>query len=490
MSDVSTHNYYYRYLVLKPSDLSLETFNRRLTKAQQNTTTCLLYDLTDLTKMLTNSEIALTKNHSFKSQYLIRADQISSLNFSETMIQLCNQNDIELFKKQNLKNPLLPRFLFSPATTIDLKHLLAFSKSLTPAQKDLAYWDFKPYQPQIKKSLTLKDIYSCEETFRRLPGLEIWNSHIPENFELEGVGRPCWEFRTPQRKLHISFIIPSFNNISFLANVLKHLCRQNLSPENFEVIIVEDGGLDGSAQFLRELFECYRNKINLKMIYWSKVHADKGKQNFFRAGLARNLASQYAEAELLFFLDSDILTPPDFAKICLQKLEKYDLIQFERRHIKQDLSLLNPQFQQVNLSTDTYIEEAAYWSSLFKSTDWMSLPNHWKYTCTYALGLRKTDFLATGRFKKYYVSYGFEDTDLGYEMFLRNKTSHLVQTPLLHLTAYDQMQYKNSQIKRLQLLRKTAALFYLQHLNPKIYELFGNFYRFEKPLYQTLRDLI
>ncbi len=95
-----------------------------------------------------------------------------------------------------------------------------------------------------------------------------------------------------------------------------------------------------------------------------------------------------------------------------------------------------------------------------------------------------------GRFKKYYTSYGFEDTDLGYEFSLRKKKSFLIQTPLLHLTAYDQMQYKNSKIKRLQLLRKTAGLFYLQHLNPEIYHAFGNFYSFEKPIRHSIRDLI
>jgi hypothetical protein len=58
------------------------------------------------------------------------------------------------------------------------------------------------------------------------------------------------------------------------------------------------------------------------------------------------------------------------------------------------------------------------------------------------------------------------------------------------LTSYDQMQYKNSRLQRLKLLRRTAALFYLQHLNPKIYELFGNFYRFEKPLQNTLKDFL
>jgi hypothetical protein len=119
----------------------------------------------------------------------------------------------------------------------------------------------------------------------------------------------------------------------------------------------------------------------------------------------------------------------------------------------------------------------------------MSLKHHWKFTCTYALGLKKSDFMEVGRFKKYYVSYGFEDTDLGYELYKRKKTFFLVPMPLYHLTAYNQMQYQNSQLKRLKLLRKTAELFYLQHLNPEIYHLFGNFYRFQKKLPHYLRDL-
>ena len=98
--------------------------------------------------------------------------------------------------------------------------------------------------------------------------------------------------------------------------------------------------------------------------------------------------------------------------------------------------------------------------------------------------------MSIGRFKKYYISYGFEDTDLGFEMHLRRKKFKLIKTPLLHLTSYDQMQYKNSNSRRAKLLRVTAAKFYLQHLDSDIFAVVGNYFRFEKPIASRIRDLL
>jgi glycosyltransferase involved in cell wall biosynthesis len=229
---------------------------------------------------------------------------------------------------------------------------------------------------------------------------------------------------------------------------------------------------------------------NIRYIYWTKQHPTRGPQEFFRPGLARNLASKYASGKYLVFLDSDMLVPESFIETAIQSMQKSDVIQFQRFHINQNLSKKNPRYSSVDLTRDTYIEESRYWSQLFFNENWMHLPYYWKYTCTYALGLTREHFYKLGLFKKYYVSYGFEDTDLGYEAHKNNLIFSLIKLPLLHLTAYDQMQYKNSSSRRFRLLKKTAELFYLQHLDPEIYVLLGNYYRFQKPAKSFLRDFI
>ncbi len=492
MRNLST--YFYRYEIRSNEDLSASTIQRRLKKASQNTTTHLFMDLTNCNlKMLNQSPFF---EHAFESLYLIAPSQYLSLEPFRTttpadfIICITNEDDIEQLQKLKLGELSEQWLYFSPETKKDLQALNTFEAQANATKIDVNwFWDFKPYTPQVKNSLTLTDISSYKKQFRRLPGLEIYNRNVPDHFELEPTEDLAWQFKTQKQDIQLSFIIPSYNNIVFLSNVVSHLMQQTLSADQYEIIICEDGGTDQSISILRQLYSDFKDQVNLKVIYWSKKHAVRGEQFFFRAGQARNLATQFAVGAYLFFLDSDMLTPPQFAETVLAKLKKHDVIQFERHHINQTLSLTNPRYETVNLQRETYIEEDSYWRQLFNTKEWMSLTNYWKYTCTYALGMKKTDFLTVGRFKKYYVSYGFEDTDLGYELHLREKSFHLVQIPLLHLTAYDKTQYKNSSYKRMILLKKTAKLFYLQHLNPLIHSDFGNFFSFEKPLKNLLRDL-
>ncbi len=377
---MNTH-YYYRYKFLPNETLSASDHERRLQKAKQNTTSTLLFDFTELAIWPQLPGFIL--NHTFMNHYLIRPDQIEQAkqllgcSISSLIIGLRNEKDAQIFAEHSSILQSGSTLLLAPTTTRDLNVLIHFAQSLPSEMNESSiFWDFKPYQPTIKNSLTIKDIVSTKFAFRRLPGLELWNSSIPENYELEPIAQPSWQFRTPNRQVLLSIIIPSFNNITFLTNVIAHLIKQDLPAENYEIIVVEDGGTDSTCSILFDLFKIFEHKINLKMIYWSKIHPVKGKQDFFRAGLARNLANQYAEGDFLFFLDSDMLTPPDFARLCIKHLEKFDVIQFERHHIKQDLSSLNPQFQSIKMNSDTYIEEVNYWSRLFSSPDWMSLENH------------------------------------------------------------------------------------------------------------------
>ncbi|MFZ3229162.1 MAG: glycosyltransferase [Pseudobdellovibrio sp.] len=509
MTSESSPNYYYRYKVINELDLSIETAQRRLRKVAQNATRTLLLDLSETTANIASkdfpkklySDYAIEKLYSISvflelplaNEPLNTAIHIQVIHFSELVLL------DRYLSEQKFTFPI--HIHLSPRTK---ENLYSFYDKFTPLNYKFYkhyFWDFRPYNSKLKNSLTIKDIgqffkknYTQKITHcfigGALNGLEIWNDQIPNHYELEPNVQIEWQFATLQKNIQLSIIIPTFNNLKFLSNVISHLISQNTNSENYEIIIVEDGGSDESCELIKILFQNFNQKINLKFIYWSKSHPVKGEQKFFRAGLARNLGTQYAESEYFVFLDSDMLVPENFIELCINELTNNDLIQFQRYHIHQNLSTSNPSYSQINISADTYVEEKNYWTTLFNCSDWKDLENYWKYTCTYALGIKKSEFLKIGRFKKYYISYGFEDTDIGYELFKKNKKFKLVPTALYHLTAYDQMQYRNSQMKRMQLLRKTSALFYLQHLDKHIFETFENFYRFEKSLINRLKELL
>lgn len=490
---MSSHMSFYRYLIQSAADLHSATWNRRCAKAQDNNKDAFCYEIDKSFSQFSELNLFFAEKINSNDFVILYSHQVEFIklqnhkNFYIKMTDLEDEDAIQVIQSAQLSQNLL----FSPLNTRQLKKMVSFYKS---HQNQLNIrWRFYPYNANLARSITIQDIAACDIEFKTIPGLEIHNSNVPLHYELlpeKMVSyRIKWSQQVSDQKPKLSIIIPTYNNSLFLSNVLLHLYNQNCSAELYEILIADDGSHDSSAEITQEMFSRFDRKVNIKYIYWSKDHPHRGSQHFFRSGLARNLAAKYSRGESLLFLDSDMLVPENFVNIALEQLEKYDLIQFQRFHIKQEISLKSPVYSQINLNQDTYIEESHYWSQLFFQPTWEGLENHWKYTCTYALGLKREEFYKMGLFKKYYISYGFEDTDLGYELFKRGLKFGLVKTPLLHLTAYDQMQYKNSARRRVKLLRVTAELFYLQHLDRRIYHLLGDYYRFQKPFKSVVRDL-
>lgn len=490
---MSSYNSYYRYQLHSHEDILPGTFERRKSKALHNNKTSFFFDISGY-------DLTVEQLHLFFKKYLDAKDLVFMSPQKSGVLELLESHwNLLFFKVSNpeeyeqaiaLKSNEALNLIFSPLTT---KNMKALAKIYQENQAHNIFWRFLPYNPNLANGLTLADINSYDIKFQTLKGLEIYNSNAPAHYELQP--QPStpysirWKFEVPDAAPKISIVIPTYNNCLFLSNVIWHLSQQTFSKENFEVIIADDGSTDGSCEIIQELFTKFSGKFNITYIYWPKWHPQKGEQKFFRSGLARNLGSRYSSGDYLLFLDSDMLVPKDFIQTAWNSLQKYGIIQFQRFHIHQEISKRNPSYESINVSRDTYIEEKHYWSSLFFCNDWQQLPQHWKYTCTYALGIKKKDFLDIGMFKKYYISYGFEDTDLGYEAHKRKLSFHLVKLPLLHLTAYDQMQYKNSYRKRVQLLKVTAELFYLQHVDKEIFHLLGDYYKMQKPIKAVIRDL-
>lgn len=488
---MSTNNSFYRYEIASLADISETVYARRKLKADQNCKTGFLFTFAENFKSLDLALMFIAGR--FRPLDLVQTTptnhKIICSRIAETqcLLSLRNSADLKL-----LPEPPPKKLLLTPVTTNDLNSFVEFSSQCGGSDCSV-YWLFAPYNPEIRNSLTVKDINNKNLKYRTIKGLEIYNTNIPQHHELEPL-KPTsykidWTFSAGPEKPLISVIVPTYNNVLFLSNVIGHLLQQTAGRHSYEIIIADDGSQDKSSEIIFGLFESYKEQVNMKYVYWSKQHPIRGDQRFFRPGLARNLAARYSDGEFLLFLDSDMLTPPEFISSALIQLQQNDIIQYQRFHINQELSKSNPVYSDIDLRRDTYIEEKDYWSELFFCDKWSALPNFWKYTCTYSLGISKKNFFELGLFKKYYVSYGFEDTDLGYEAYKKNFRFQLIKTPLLHLTAYDMMQYRNSITKRFSLLSKTAELFYLQHLDSEIYQLLGSYFRFQKPFRAFLRDL-
>jgi glycosyltransferase involved in cell wall biosynthesis/peptidoglycan/xylan/chitin deacetylase (PgdA/CDA1 family) len=114
--------------------------------------------------------------------------------------------------------------------------------------------------------------------------------------------------------VRVSVIIPTFQRRDLLRRALNAVCAQDFPPSEYEVIVVIDGSQDGTLEMLQEL----RPSCRLRFLY----QENKGQ------AAAKNAGVQLAEGEILFFLDDDILLPPNALRDHLVKHDGSDQVIF------------------------------------------------------------------------------------------------------------------------------------------------------------------
>ena len=95
----------------------------------------------------------------------------------------------------------------------------------------------------------------------------------------------------------VSVIIPTYNRKGLLREALDSLAQQTYPNDHFEVIIVDDGSTDGTAEIATETFP-----FTLRY-FWQSNQGDAA---------ARNVGAQHSQADFLVFLDDDILIEPGY----------------------------------------------------------------------------------------------------------------------------------------------------------------------------------
>jgi glycosyltransferase involved in cell wall biosynthesis len=93
--------------------------------------------------------------------------------------------------------------------------------------------------------------------------------------------------------LRVSVVVPTYNRKEQLIRCLAALERQSILPQEFEVVVVDDGSTDGTEGALRDLTFPFRLQFH--------------RQPNQGPGAARNLAISKAQGELLLFIGDDII---------------------------------------------------------------------------------------------------------------------------------------------------------------------------------------
>lgn len=104
----------------------------------------------------------------------------------------------------------------------------------------------------------------------------------------------------------ISVIIPLYNKVHTIARTLETVFQQTYT--DYEIVIVDDGSTDGSADVVRSI-----DDSRIRLI--SQANAG--------VSAARNRGIEEAQGEFVAFLDADDEWKPDYLETMMQLVEKY-----------------------------------------------------------------------------------------------------------------------------------------------------------------------
>lgn len=104
---------------------------------------------------------------------------------------------------------------------------------------------------------------------------------------------------------HISFVVPVFNGGEAFELCLQSLCA--LEPAPLEIVVVDDGSTDQSADLAR--------RAGARVLATSRPRSGPA--------IARNLGAQAAKGEFLFFLDADCSIHADALRVAARVLDEH-----------------------------------------------------------------------------------------------------------------------------------------------------------------------
>lgn len=117
-------------------------------------------------------------------------------------------------------------------------------------------------------------------------------------------------------KTKASIIIPARNEEENILNLLRDLQKQSISPEYYEVIVVDDNSMDKTTEIVQSFIDSHPNfSLQLKVL-------TKGSENTAYKKKAIQEAIQQSDGELIITTDADCRLGPKWLEMILQSYEK------------------------------------------------------------------------------------------------------------------------------------------------------------------------
>jgi glycosyltransferase involved in cell wall biosynthesis len=233
-----------------------------------------------------------------------------------------------------------------------------------------------------------------------------------------------------------SVIIPTYNRVSLLRHTLDSLTMQNMSPDQFEVLVVDDGSSDATADMVKD----FSDSLNLRYFF----QEDKG----WRTAQARNVGIANATTDICVFVDAGVLPHSGCLTAHVASHEEakgpvavcgyvygFDMHDRDAEAITQTIEFGDPDGTIERMSAQgKWLDIREYFYG--KYGDYFNyLPAPWiiYWTCNASAGTELAR--SVGGFDEAFTRWGGEDVDFGYRLynkgaeFLLNRQASAIHCP-------------------------------------------------------------
>jgi glycosyltransferase involved in cell wall biosynthesis len=211
----------------------------------------------------------------------------------------------------------------------------------------------------------------------------------------------------------LSVILPTYNRASFLRSSLASLTAQTVPPEEFEVLVVDDGSTDETAGVCRE----FEGRLRLRYFRIAKSGNPA----------AKNLGVFASAAPILLFFDDDDVATPDLLREHLRS---------HRRHPQEGVAILGYTTWAPGMAVSPvmeYVTDVGQLLFAYKSLRHGQSLDYTHFWCG-RISCKRSFLVARGVFNQDFPSI-IEDVELGYRLskfnltivFNRNAVSHMVR---------------------------------------------------------------
>lgn len=167
----------------------------------------------------------------------------------------------------------------------------------------------------------------------------------------------------------------SRNRKEVLQKVLLSLTDQTVSPDRYEVVLVDDGSTDGTGEMARSL------DLNYQLVYRRQPHSG--------LATARNTGIAASSGEVVLYIDDDVLADPKLLEEHIKSHSRFDkcVVNGWVNHVTEPVRPPKPKFTMADIST------SFFWTS--------------------NVSVKRKHLLEAGTFDEDFTEYGWEDQELG-----------------------------------------------------------------------------